>query len=62
MIDPSGTVINHRRKIRATHVEGLVFCGGTGDTLKSVVETEIGRIDHLSMDDHNSSACETSTD
>jgi cyanide hydratase len=47
MIDPSGTVINHRRKIRATHVERLVFGDGTGDTLKSVVETEIGRIGHL---------------
>lgn len=47
MIDPSGTVINHRRKIRATHVERLVFGDGTGDTLKSVVDTEIGRIGHL---------------
>lgn len=47
MIDPTGNVINHRRKIRATHVERLVFGDGTGDTTKMVVDTEIGRIGHL---------------
>ncbi|KAJ5330073.1 hypothetical protein MYU51_003259 [Penicillium brevicompactum] len=47
MISPTGDVINHRRKIRATHVERLVFGDGTGDTTESVMETEIGRIGHL---------------
>jgi len=47
MISPTGEVINHRRKIKATHVERLVFGDGTGDTTKSVVDTEIGRIGHL---------------
>ena len=47
MINPAGDVVNHRRKIRATHVERLVFGDGTGDTTESVVETEIGRIGHL---------------
>ncbi|KAF2165883.1 hypothetical protein M409DRAFT_66857 [Zasmidium cellare ATCC 36951] len=47
MIDPTGKVINHRRKIRATHVERLVFGDGTGDTTSMVVDTEIGRIGHL---------------
>lgn len=47
LISPSGDIINHRRKIRATHVERLVFGDGTGDTTKSVVETEIGRVGHL---------------
>ncbi|KAJ9192488.1 hypothetical protein DTO164E3_8317 [Paecilomyces variotii] len=47
MISPSGDIINYRRKIRATHVERLIFGDGTGDTTKSVVETEIGRIGHL---------------
>lgn len=47
MISPTGEVINHRRKIKATHVERLIFGDGTGDTTKSVVDTEIGRIGHL---------------
>lgn len=47
MISPTGDVINHRRKIKATHVERLVFGDGTGDTTESVVDTEIGRIGHL---------------
>lgn len=47
MIDPTGKIINHRRKIKPTHVERLVFGEGTGDTLESVVSTEIGRIGHL---------------
>ncbi|KAL3465920.1 carbon-nitrogen hydrolase [Aspergillus heterothallicus] len=47
LISPTGDVINHRRKIRATHVERLVFGDGTGDTTESVVQTEIGRVGHL---------------
>lgn len=47
MIDPTGNIINHRRKIRATHVERLVFSDGTGDTTSMVMDTEIGRIGHL---------------
>ena len=47
MIDRHGNVINHRRKIRATHVERLVFGDGTGDTTSMVVDTELGRIGHL---------------
>ncbi|KAI9731488.1 MAG: hypothetical protein M1834_004608 [Cirrosporium novae-zelandiae] len=47
MIAPNGDIINHRRKIRATHVERLVFGDGTGDTTESVVDTEIGRIGQL---------------
>jgi hypothetical protein len=47
MINPAGDIINHRRKIKATHVERLVFGDGTGDTTESVMDTEIGRIGHL---------------
>lgn len=47
LISPTGEVINHRRKIRATHVERLIFGDGTGDTTESVVQTEIGRVGHL---------------
>ncbi|KAI9675862.1 MAG: hypothetical protein M1822_008871 [Bathelium mastoideum] len=47
IIAPTGDVINHRRKIKPTHVERLVFGEGTGDSLISVVETEIGNLGHL---------------
>ncbi|KAF4271444.1 hypothetical protein LV164_007151 [Aspergillus fumigatus] len=47
LISPSGDILNHRRKIRATHVERLVFGDGTGDTTESVTQTEIGRVGHL---------------
>lgn len=47
MISPSGDILNHRRKIRATHVERLVFGDGTGDTTESVIQTDIGRVGHL---------------
>ncbi|CAG8949622.1 hypothetical protein HYFRA_00007855 [Hymenoscyphus fraxineus] len=47
LISPTGDVLNHRRKIKATHVERLVFGDGTGDTTESVVQTEIGRIGQL---------------
>ncbi|KAF4583277.1 Cyanide hydratase [Ophiocordyceps camponoti-floridani] len=47
LIDPTGCVLNHRRKIKPTHVERLVFGEGSGDSLDSVVETEIGALGHL---------------
>ncbi|OAA66282.1 Nitrilase/cyanide hydratase and apolipoprotein N-acyltransferase [Cordyceps fumosorosea ARSEF 2679] len=47
IIDPTGTIINHRRKIKPTHVERLGFGEGTGDSLNTVVQTEIGRLGHL---------------
>lgn len=47
LISPTGDILNHRRKIKATHVERLVFGDGTGDTTESVVQTEIGRLGHL---------------
>ncbi|KAI9710714.1 MAG: hypothetical protein M1820_002547 [Bogoriella megaspora] len=47
IIAPTGDVINHRRKIKPTHVERLVFGEGTGDSLDSVVETGIGNLGHL---------------
>ena len=47
MIDPMGEVINHRRKIKPTHVEKLVYGDGAGDTFKSVTQTELGRLGQL---------------
>ncbi|KAF3808069.1 Cyanide hydratase [Colletotrichum gloeosporioides] len=47
LISPDGTVINHRRKIKPTHVEKLVYGDGSGDTFLSVSETGIGRVGQL---------------
>lgn len=47
LIGPDGSVINHRRKIKPTHVEKLVYGDGSGDTFMSVSDTEIGRLGHL---------------
>lgn len=41
MIDRRGNVINHRRKIKATHVERLVFGDGTGGEFDSDRTTTI---------------------
>jgi cyanide hydratase len=47
LIDPTGEVINHRRKIKPTHVEKLIYGDGSGDTFQSVVPTELGRLGQL---------------
>ena len=47
LISPTGEVLNHRRKIKPTHVEKLVYGDGAGDTFKSVVQTDIGRVGQL---------------
>lgn len=47
LISPAGEIINHRRKIKPTHVEKLVYGDGAGDTFVSVTDTEIGRVGQL---------------
>ncbi|KAK0642270.1 Cyanide hydratase [Lasiodiplodia hormozganensis] len=47
LIAPDGSILNHRRKIKPTHVEKLVYGDGAGDTFESVVETELGRLGQL---------------
>lgn len=47
LIDPEGNVVNHRRKIKPTHVEKLVYGDGSGDTFLSVTQTELGRLGQL---------------
>lgn len=47
LIDPNGEVINHRRKIKPSHVEKLVYGDGSGDTFMSVTDTDIGRLGQL---------------
>ena len=44
LIGPNGDVLNHRRKIKPTHVEKLVYGDGAGDTFEPVVDTELGRL------------------
>ena len=47
LIGPNGDVLNHRRKIKPTHVEKLVFGDGAGDSFEPVVDTDIGRVGQL---------------
>ena len=46
LIAPNGDIINHRRKIKPTHVEKLVFGDGAGDTFEPVTQTDIGKVGH----------------
>lgn len=47
LIGPDGKVLLHRRKLKPTHVERTLFGEATGDSLTTVVETELGRIGML---------------
>lgn len=49
LIDPEGNVVSHRRKIKPTHAEKLVYGDGSGggDTFLFVVDTELGRLGQL---------------
>jgi len=47
IIAPTGDVVDHRRKIKPTHVKRLILGEGTGNSLTSVDETEIGNLGHL---------------
>ena len=46
LIAPNGDIINHRRKIKLTHVKKLVFGDGAGDTFEPVTQTDIGKVGH----------------
>ena len=46
LIAPNGDIINHRRKIKPTHVEKLIFGDGAGDSFEPVTQTDIGRVGH----------------
>lgn len=46
LISPTGDIINHRRKIKPTHVENLVFGDGAGDKFETVTQTDIGKVGH----------------
>ncbi|KEZ40122.1 Cyanide hydratase [Scedosporium apiospermum] len=51
-IGPDGNVLLHRRKTKPTHVERTIFGDSTGDSLKTVVETPLGRIGMLNCWEH----------
>ncbi|MCJ1396494.1 hypothetical protein MMC18_009384 [Xylographa bjoerkii] len=46
LIGPNGDSLNHRRKIKPTHIEKLVFGDGAGDTFEPVTQTDIGKVGH----------------
>lgn len=51
LIGPDGSLLNHRRKLRPTHVERSVFGEGYGNDL-AVTETAIGNVGQLCCWEH----------
>jgi predicted amidohydrolase len=52
LIGPNGDILNHRRKIKPTHVERTLFGDSTGDSLNNVVDTPLGKIGMLNCWEH----------
>ncbi|KAB2571463.1 Nitrilase [Lasiodiplodia theobromae] len=52
-IDPTGTIIHHRRKIKPTHVERAYYGDGQAESLTSVVPTPFGRVGGLNCWEHS---------
>ncbi|RDW68214.1 hypothetical protein BP5796_08871 [Coleophoma crateriformis] len=52
LIDAKGDVLLHRRKIKPTHLERTLFGDSTGDSLKTVVDTPLGKIGMLNCWEH----------
>lgn len=52
LIGPDGDVLIHRRKIKPTHMERTMFGEGTGDSLRNVVDTPLGKIGMLNCWEH----------
>ncbi|KPM41107.1 Nitrilase [Neonectria ditissima] len=52
-IDPTGTIVHHRRKIKPTHVERAYWGDGQADSLKTVVHSPFGRIGGLNCWEHS---------
>ncbi|CAK7232021.1 hypothetical protein SCUCBS95973_008121 [Sporothrix curviconia] len=51
-IDPTGTIVHHRRKIKPTHVERGYWGDGQAESLKGVVETKFGKVSGLNCWEH----------
>ncbi|KAK4504600.1 hypothetical protein PRZ48_005516 [Zasmidium cellare] len=52
LIGPEGDVLMHRKKIKPTHMERTMFGEGTGDSLRNVVDTPLGKIGMLNCWEH----------
>ncbi|PPJ57739.1 hypothetical protein CBER1_00023 [Cercospora berteroae] len=52
-IDPTGTIVHHRRKIKPTHVERAYYGDGQADSLKTVVPSKFGNIGGLNCWEHS---------
>ncbi|RDW87944.1 putative aliphatic nitrilase protein [Coleophoma crateriformis] len=52
-IDPTGTIIHHRRKIKPTHVERAYWGDGQAESLKTVVDTPFGKVGGLNCWEHS---------
>lgn len=51
-ISPEGVIVNHRRKIKPTHIERTIWGEGQASSLKSVVDTPFGKIGALCCFEH----------
>jgi len=51
-ISPEGIIVNHRRKIKPTHVERTIWGDGQASSLKTVVGTPFGKIGALCCFEH----------
>lgn len=52
-IDPTGTIVHHRRKIKPTHVERAYWGDGQAESLKTVVPTQFGNVGGLNCWEHS---------
>lgn len=52
-IDPTGTIVHHRRKIKPTHVERAYYGDGQADSFKTVVSSPFGKIGGLNCWEHS---------
>lgn len=52
LISPDGQIVNHRRKMKPTHMERTIFGEGSGDCLANVTETPFGNVGHLCCWEH----------
>ena len=51
-IDPNGEIINHRRKIKPTHVERTIWGDGQAESLQMVVDSKFGKVGALNCWEH----------
>ena len=52
-IDPTGTIVHHRRKIKPTHVERAYYGDGQSESLTTTVKTPFGKVSGLNCWEHS---------